>query len=171
MAAKPDAHAGAEHAAPKQGGKLNLIILIVLALLGTAGGAATPILLMGGPSEKDKAKEEEAKKAAVVKVFVTFGEAAVNLAEDKLTRYIKVKVILVVEAQHEKELNDAINKNRAILRGWLISYLSDKTLADVRGAAGQNRARREIQDHFNSLLFTDGSEKIRDVLFEDWLVQ
>ena len=37
--------------------------------------------------------------------------------------------------------------------------------------AGINRARREIQDQFNTLLFPDGSEKIRDVLVEEFNFQ
>jgi flagellar basal body-associated protein FliL len=52
----------------------------------------------------------------------------------------------------------------------LIGYLSDKELDEVRGAIGVNKARREIQEQFNRLLFPDGSELIQDVLFEDFTV-
>jgi flagellar basal body-associated protein FliL len=44
-------------------------------------------------------------------------------------------------------------------------------MEDLRGAAGQNRLRREIQDHFNTVLFEDGYDRIREVLFEEFNVQ
>ncbi len=49
--------------------------------------------------------------------------------------------------------------------------MSDKGLQEVSGAGGVNRLRREIQDQFNALLYQDGSDKIRDVLFEEFVVQ
>ena len=157
-------------AAPAKGGKLNMIILIVIALIATAAGATAPFLLGGAKDGSDKA--DEAKKAADAKpAFVAFGEVAVNLAEERLTRYIRIKLILVVDTAHEKAVSEMVTKQKAILKNWLISYLSDKSMKDVTGAVGVNRARREIQDQFNSVLFPDGSEKIRDVLFEEFLVQ
>jgi flagellar basal body-associated protein FliL len=41
----------------------------------------------------------------------------------------------------------------------------------IRGAAGQNRIRRQIQDHMNTTLFDDGYDHIHDVLFEEFNVQ
>ena len=58
-----------------------------------------------------------------------------------------------------------------ILRTWLTSHLADKSMEDVRGKAGINRLRREIQDQFNALLFDDGHERVRDVLFEEFHVE
>ncbi len=54
---------------------------------------------------------------------------------------------------------------------WLIGHLRDKQLEDVRGKFGQNMLGREIHGKFNELLFTDGIERIQDVLFRDFKVQ
>ncbi len=100
-----------------------------------------------------------------------FDQVVVNVNEQRLARFLRVKLIIVVDAADEKQINDVVTKNRAILKNWLISHLSDKGMQDVTGAVGINRARREIQDRFNYLLFPDGNEKIRDILFEEFNVQ
>ena len=100
-----------------------------------------------------------------------FGEVVVNLAEDRLTRYLQVSLTLLVDGPDESAFKQALEKKRTILKNWLISYLSDKAIDEVRGAAGVNRARREIQDQFNTILFPDGSETIRDVFFEEFTVR
>ena len=100
-----------------------------------------------------------------------FGEVVVNVNEERQTRYLRVKLILVSDAAQEKPVTELIQKKKAILRNWLISYLSDKSLKEVSGATGVNRLRREIQDQFNNQMFPDGSEKIRDVLFEEFVIQ
>jgi flagellar basal body-associated protein FliL len=95
----------------------------------------------------------------------------VNLNEERLTRYLRVKLLLVVDAASEKPLTDLITKNKPSLKNWLISHLSDKSLKDVTGQPGVNKIRREIWHQFNKDLFPDGSEKIRDVFFEEFVVQ
>ena len=58
-----------------------------------------------------------------------------------------------------------------VLKNWLIAHLREKKLEDVRGKLGHNTLRREIHDKFNEMLFTDGIERIQDVLFQDFKVQ
>ena len=76
-----------------------------------------------------------------------------------------------MDASEEKEFTELLPKYKAIMKNWLISYLSDRSLQEVSGAAGVNRLRREIQEKFNALLFPVGAEKIHDVLFEEFNVQ
>jgi flagellar basal body-associated protein FliL len=45
------------------------------------------------------------------------------------------------------------------------------SMEDIRGAAGQNRLRREIHDQFNLVMFPDTEGEIKDVLFEEFNVQ
>src|SRR5262249_32968649 len=159
-----------ENAAPPKKGKLVTVLLLVfVALVAAAAGASAPFLAAGG-SKGNSAKETE-QEANAKPAFVTFGEVQVNLAEERMTRFIRGELILVADTVHEKQVSDAVTKSKAILKNWLISYLSDKSIRDVTGGAGVNRSRREIQDQFNSVLFPDGSEKIRDVLFEEYIVQ
>ena len=71
----------------------------------------------------------------------------------------------------EEDFKKRVEAKRILLRNWLLSKISDLDLEDIRGAAGQNRLRREIRDHFNSVLCPDGYDKIYDVLFEEFNVQ
>ncbi|MEK6257823.1 MAG: flagellar basal body-associated FliL family protein [Planctomycetota bacterium] len=103
--------------------------------------------------------------------FVPFGRIVTNLNEQTLTKYLSLEITLQTDAAHEVELNEAIETRKPILSTWLTSHLADKTLEDIRGKVGVNRLRREIQDNFNSLLFTDGHERVLDVLFEEFHVQ
>lgn len=165
MAAEPEN----APAPKKKTGLVTWLLLGIVALAATAAGASAPFLLAGG--NKNTVAKEAEQEANTKPAFVTFGEVQVNLAEERMTRFIRVKLILVADVLHEKQVTDAVTKNKAILKNWLISYLSDKSIRDVTGGAGVNRSRREIQDQFNSVLFPDGSEKIRDVLFEEYIVQ
>lgn len=103
--------------------------------------------------------------------FVPFGQIVVNLDEGRLNRYLRVSLTLQVGEDDLDDITQRVEHHRAILRSWLLSYLSDKGMEDVRGGSGQNRLRREIQDHFNSVLFNDGHDRIKDVLFEEFNVQ
>jgi flagellar protein FliL len=164
--------AKADETAPvKKGGMGVWLIFCVVALIATLGGAALPYGLavagVGLPGLSGGGEAKPDHKPA----FVPVGDVVVNLSEERLTRYLRVKLILVVDGSQEKNVKKLFDKNKAILKNWLISHLSDKTLAEVSGASGVNRLRREIQDQFNATLFPDGSEKIHDVLFEEFVVQ
>lgn len=103
--------------------------------------------------------------------FVPFGEVIVNLDEGRLNRYLRLSISLQVEKASEEQVTKLLEQRQAVLRNWLLSHVSDKTMDEIRGAAGQNRLRREIQDQFNTVLFPDGYDRIYDVLFEEFNVQ
>ncbi|MCA9196192.1 MAG: flagellar basal body-associated FliL family protein [Planctomycetales bacterium] len=167
---KPDEAAEGEGDAGKKkkgGSMITGIIWGVMGMLLGAGGFSVPMMfpqLFGG---------EPAKPEPVVTepAFVEFGEAVVTLNEDRLGHYLRAKITLQVDATELAEVEQEITAKHAILKNWLISYLSDLTLDDIRGAAGQARLRREIQNHFNSTLFKDGYDRIHDVLFVDFSAQ
>lgn len=149
--------------AKKKGG---LMLLVIVAVVAAGAGFMAPRFLTS-PSTTKPQQEEKAVKPAII----TFGEAVVSLGEERLTRYLKVKIILVVEGKAEKEIDAHLNKNKVYLKSWLIGYLSDLTINDVSRAAGVNRLRREIRDQFNALLWPDGQELILEVLFDEFVVQ
>lgn len=122
-------------------------------------------------SRPNVAKKPRQKVSPKQPVSIPFGEVVVNLAEERLTRHLQARITLLANGTDEDLIEQSLEANRAVLMNWLISYLSDKSLDEVRGAAGVNRARRDIQDRFNNLLFADGSEKVRDVLFEEFTVR
>jgi flagellar basal body-associated protein FliL len=162
-----------EEVKKKSGGALKAIIFAVLGMVCGAGGFAVPLLfpgMFGG--EKTKEAVVEAQEEGKVTIgFVEFGETTVNLNSDRLNRYLRIKITLQVKEEDKEHITQLVEDQKALLKSWLISYLSDVSMEDIRGAAGQNRLRREIQDQFNTLLFDDGYDRIRDLLFEEFNVQ
>lgn len=147
---------------------VNVIVSGVIGLISGGLGFAMFAFL---PSLLGAEAEDQNQAAATVPAFVPFGEVVVNLDEGRLTRYLRLSITLQVDGENQKEVTAGVETHRSILRNWLISYLSDKTMDDIRGAAGQNRLRREIQNQYNLILSPDGFEKIKDVLFEEFTVQ
>lgn len=128
--------------------------------------------------------------------FVSFGRIVVNLNEPALTKYLSLDITLQVDAKDlelvrqivvlppteavgetkekgkdQSHAKSSVASRLPILRTWLTSHLADKSIEDVRGKVGVNRLRREIQDQFNVLMFDDGRERVRDVLFEEFHVE
>jgi flagellar basal body-associated protein FliL len=172
------------------------LIMAAVGLISGATGFAVPVALLHGPKLPDArnsrgtlptgkvekghydSPQPEAPNPSTLKqeaaanqpAFLPFGNIVVNLAEENLTRYLRVTLILQVDPAHEEAVKRALDRNKTILKNWLIGYLSDKELDEVRGAVGVNKARREIQDQFNRLLFPDGNDLIQDILFEEFTV-
>lgn len=157
----------------KSGGKTMLILLALCGVLALAAGGAVPYFLMHEPAKQEHDKKENLHTPNSSKqAYVTFGEPViVNLNEDRLTRYLKIKILLVVDASEEKTVTDLVQKKKPALKNWLIANLSDKSLSEVSGTAGLNKMRREIWHQFNNELFPDGGEKVLDIFFEEFVVQ
>jgi flagellar protein FliL len=156
----------AEKKAPAKGGMRGWLVLGLVAVLAAGAGSALPWFLLQRHPEK-VTTEKDAKKTALI----SFGDVVVNLGEERLTRYLRLKIILVVDYLQEKPVSELLQERKAFLKNWLISYLSDQSIPEVSRAAGVNRIRREVRDQFNAMLFPDGSEKINDVLFDEFVVQ
>ncbi len=170
MAGEEQAAAGAVQSS----GAMAWIVTGVLALAAGAAGFAFPYFVSELRRSADASQVEAAEKAPrrkSIPAFIHFGELVVNLAEERLTRYVSVDLSLQVDENDQRAVTELVDKHRAVLRNWLIGYLSDKRLDDVRGTAGVNRLRREILEHFNAILFPNGYDKIQDVLFVDFKVQ
>lgn len=127
----------------------------------------------GGHGSGGHGAEGDAKDAAPVEgpCFIPFGRMVVNLNDPTLTRYLSLEVTIQADGPDQDTVTEALESRKPILQTWLTGHLADKTLEDVRGKVGVNRLRREIQDNFNALLFTDGHERIQDILFEEFHVQ
>ncbi len=165
------AKAAVQAPAPTKGGKKWVLVGVVVAVLAMGGGAAVPFFLPDSVLPKQSAPEKTSPKEPKP-ILIPFGDpVVVNLNTDRLSRFLRTKIILVVEDTNEKAVHEVVEKKKPYLKTWLIAYLSDQSLKDVTGAAGVNRLRREIRDQFNTMLFPDGSEKINDVLFEEFYVQ
>jgi flagellar protein FliL len=157
-------------------GKLGWIITAVVAGgLGAVVPYVLPDSLKPGSShaaEADTHVEAPPSPAEIVKpAYIDFDQVVVNLDEGRLNRYLQVKFSLQVTEKEKGEIETKVNANKVVLQNWLISYLSDQNLEDIRGAIGMNRVRREIRDQFNTLLFPDGYDRIEQIHFQQFVIQ
>lgn len=150
-----------------------LLIPLVVGVLCAGLGFSIPMLfpsLLGGDSHHE---EEEAPPPPEPR-FVPFGNVTVNLNEQRMNRYLRLKIMLQVIVPPEmpdEELTLHVEGKKAMMTSWLIGYLADLQMEDIRGAAGQNRLRREMHDTFNAMLFPEQEGQVEDVLFEEFNVQ
>lgn len=154
--------------APESESKMRgLVKSLILVCVGMAVGAcalAIPLVVLANNGNDESQVVEPA--------YVKFGEAVASLGgEANANRYIGINLTFQVDEDEAADIQLKIDTRRAVLMTWLLGHLSDKGIDDVRGAAGQNRLRREIQDEFNDLLFDDHVDRIRDVLFEEFKIQ
>lgn len=103
--------------------------------------------------------------------FLNFGQMIVNLNSDRMNRYLRMNLSLQVDDDDYELVSEELEHRKLQLKSWMVAYLSDVSVDDVRGTAGQNRLRRDIQDHMNTTLFDDGVDRIQDILFEEFTVQ
>lgn len=170
MAENAEQQAGQEEG--KQNGRgMSMVTWILVAVVSIGGGFATPFLINGFSNETTDENNLPDVAEDEPPTFIQFGEVVVNLNESRLNRYLRLNISLLVDESQKTEIESLIEKKKTILKSWLLSYLADKGMEDIRGATGQNRLRREIQNHFNSALFPDGYQRIRNVLFEEFNIQ
>ncbi|MBA4065295.1 MAG: hypothetical protein C0501_16610 [Isosphaera sp.] len=165
MSAAP---AAPETAAPKKGRKLVLAAVCVVFI---AAGAAFPMVVdvpaLFAKGKSDKPKDKGEGKTAIV----PFGEVVVNLSEERMSRYLRVKIAIAVDADAEKDVTEHLTKQKAAVKSKIIGHLAGKSLKDVSGSVGVARLQRELLDKFEDVLYPDGHSRIRTVLFEDYVVQ
>ena len=165
----PPAPAGTPTEAPRKKGKK--LVLAAVCLVFTGAGAAFPMLVnvpaLFAKSKEDKGKEKKDAKTAIV----PFGEVVVNLSEDRLQRYLRVKVAVLVEAEAEKEVTDLLTKKKAAVKSAMIAHLAGKSLKDVSGSVGVTRTQRELLERMEDVLYPDGGSRLKSVLFEEYVVQ
>jgi len=152
-------------APPKKGNKL---ILAVVCLVFTGAGAAFPLVVNLNPKPK---AEAEAPKEGAKTAIVPFGEVKVNLSDERLQRYLMVKIAVLVDAEAEKEVLDLVTKKKAAIKSAMIAHLAGKGTKDVGGTAGVARTQRELLERLDEVLFPDGKSKAKSVLFEEYVVQ
>ncbi len=145
-------------------------VWIILCIGSMVAGAVTPLafgahklLGLSQPAAKSDAEREP--------TTVPFGEVAVNLSDGRMNRYLRVKVIILVDSSDAKDLTKRLDKYKPVLKNWLIGHLSGKTLKDVGGTVGVKRIQREIQERFEELLYPNGEPIAFEVLFEEFVVQ
>ncbi len=158
---------------PRSGGVL-LVVLIVGAVImvAAATGLVVARLLSGGPEPQAPVSAQTPQSAQARYEYVPFGATVANLDEGRMTRYLKVNITLQVGKESSADLRSLIEGDKkAIFQDWLLAYLSDKQLDEVKGGAALTRLSRDIQDGFNKLLSEYGNCQIEGVLFTELNVQ
>jgi flagellar FliL protein len=149
------------------------IVWLLLLVVAAIGGFAVPFLLPDSTStsatEEDEVPFE--MRSDEETISIPFGDVTVNLDEGRMNRYLRLKIAVLIAKEEEQIVTEAITAKTAILKSWLLSHLSDKTLEEIRGTAGLNMLRREIRREFNETLFSDRRDRVYDVLFEEFNVQ
>jgi flagellar FliL protein len=163
------APAAAGEPAPKK--KIKKLLVAVVCLVFPLAGAAAPMLVNGSSlfakSKEDKGKEKKDAKTAIV----PFGDVVVNLSEDRLQRYLRIKVAVLVDAEAEKEVTELLTKKKAAVKNAMIAHLAGKSLKDVSGSVGVTRMQRELLERVEDVLYPEGNGHIKSVLFEEYVVQ
>jgi len=95
-----------------------------------------------------------------------------NLGDEGSRRFVKVAITLSVIKGREDEVTKLITeKKSAIIKNWLIAYFSELKLTEVNGPKHRNKMRREIEDVFNQKLYPNEPPVIRQVWFEEFMIQ
>ena len=163
----------------KQGGGFigKLIVWSVIFFGGIGTGVSVALFVL--PSSEATSQEVDPNPIEKMDIpepddeleFIEFDEITANLDDPRYSRFLICKFQLQITAAEKDAIQTLVDKNGVILKNWLIAHLSERKPDDVMGKLGFNTLRREIHDKFNSLLFTDGIERIQDVLIEDLKVQ
>jgi flagellar FliL protein len=176
MDAKPEAVASQTNKG--SAGLSTMALLTVVGLVAVGAGVASPYLAKRvlGPKEavieEDRGHGHSSAAAGRAEMeFVPFGEVVVNLNDGRMNRYLRLSLTVQVDTKHAEEIKKGVEKHKVVLKDWLLRYLSDRQMEEIRGTAGQNRLRREIRDQFNTVLCPDGSDRVHDAYFEEFNVQ
>lgn len=163
-----EAHAETAAAPPARGKKK--LIWIILCTVSIVLGAITPLALgahkLLGLSDSPKKEQTERESESIA-----FGDVAVNLSDGRMNRYLRLKIVIRADADDSKEITKLVEKRKPVMKDWLISHLSGKTLKDISGTVGVKRVQREIQERFEELLYPHGDGKPFEILFEEFVVQ
>lgn len=130
------------------------------------GGQVQSENLMANTTDSTNAKSEGTW------YYDQFEPVVANLDEPSVTRYVRVTLIMEMDAQLDKKKGTAfIEKKKHLLTNWLTIYLAGLSLEDIRGDRNLKRIQSEIADVFNEKLFPDTKPQIKRILFKEFAVQ
>jgi flagellar basal body-associated protein FliL len=149
------------------------VMLLVTIGLGVGGGMVTAKLLHGGssPTTKKSPTSKPAESDDEQMMSVKLDPIVANLNEPKMQRYINVVIILGMTKENHPHVSELMGKRKEEVRSGLVTYLSNLSMEEVRGASNVSRIRREILDLLNEQLFPNQKPQISRVLFAEFQVQ
>jgi flagellar basal body-associated protein FliL len=153
----------------------SVLVGVVVVLVAAAAGGVIGKLIGASPETASAGQAEvppeTEKKQDGDLVYFDMEPITVNLNEPRLARYIRATLSLAINKKDNSKANEVIQQKMPELKNWLILYLADCSLDEVRGARNLSRILREIQDCFNEMLWPDGRPLITRVDYKEWAVQ
>jgi flagellar basal body-associated protein FliL len=154
--------------------KTSKVVLLLLVLnLGASGFGvfrlmtATPAAEAAPAHEhgEEEKKKEEPPSAAIVGPVLALDPFVVNLNEPASSRYMRVNIQLETSSPVAQE---AVKKSILLVRDTILSHLSGLRLQDTLGAEAKERIRLELLAKLGAKI---GSDKIRRILFQEFVIQ
>ncbi len=143
---------------------------VVGRLFGTRGGAKTASAAQQAASletQPDLNAEGDGKSW-----YYDMEPVVANLNEPGVSRYVRVGLTLEMDKSMEQKAGAAfLDEKKPLLKHWLMLYLSNQTLEDIRGEKRLRHVQAQISDLFNQSLFPDGKAYIKRVLFKELSIQ
>ena len=97
--------------------------------------------------------------------MVKLPDFVIHLRNPDLDRYVRLSFDIEVFADPDK---DKLNANLPRVRDAIISYLSDRTLEELRGSEGLGRTKDALQQKLRELV---PEARIRALYISDFVVQ
>ena len=172
----PLAGSGDGEGAGKLGGILKMLLPAGIVVLCAAAGyfaSSLNVPAQAGAEETEQTAREPDKSSRDDRELVhhDLEPIIINLNEPQVTRYLRVVFSLAIASEDSGAAISTIKKHTHDVNNWLIVYLSDLSLDDVRGAKNINRVRREIQDSLNDRLWPGARPLILKVSLKEWIIQ
>ncbi|MCA9509086.1 MAG: flagellar basal body-associated FliL family protein [Myxococcota bacterium] len=171
--------------AKKKGGLVPLLA-VGLVCLAAGGGGAWFFLGSGGPGGDAAAEagadatgeeaeavppagppsqEQQSAAESLLARTVELAPFVVNINDNGVARYLKVKIELECALEEDKE---QVEGYKARIRDAVIVLLSAKRLGDLQQFEGKLLLKDEIKDRINALF---GAPRVNAVLFTEFVVQ
>lgn len=153
---------------------------------GTTGGFALSQLLSGtdtvcpaaetntADAKKENFDDFLSKNAAAQSTWLydKMDPIVANLDEPGVTRYVRASVTLEMSPEMDRIKGETfLEERKMILRDWLTTYFAGLSLEDVRGSRSLEKIKRQVQDQFNEILFSNGKPYVQRILFREFAVQ
>lgn len=119
-----------------------------------------------GKAEEGEGKEGKPKAPVTgLGPMVRLADFVVHLRNPEIDRYARLSFDVEVIAESDK---DALNAHMPRVRDAFISYLSDRTLEELQGAAGLARTKDALQAKLRDLV---PETRVRNLYISDFVIQ
>jgi flagellar basal body-associated protein FliL len=166
-----------------------LLIIIIIIVATTCAGAGFGLgRLFGSPSTAETAQSAKDKSTEPVDLtantsdltgtesegtwYYPLDPVVANLNEPSVTRYVRVTIIMELDAQTDKKKGTAfLEEKKPLLTNLLTIYLASLSLEEIRGDKSLKRIQSQLVDNFNEKLFPDAKPQVKRILFKEFAVQ